>query len=207
MALPTPESGFLISVTGQIETADFPDFDNIYCKYCFVYGPDWELISGTEEGISQVSRKSQDERQIFIINFPIETCFKSTNPYGWPRIVLSVYGMDSFGNDVVRGYGMAHLPITAGKCSKCIATFAPASSSLLQQMTSWLTGRRPEYIDPRVLAFGDGREVTRVTSQGKVWISFNLLMKDMRKYGFDNTPKEEIVTDLSSYLSKPRNDG
>lgn len=45
MALPSPESGFLISVTGQIEKADFPDFDNIYCKYCFVYGPDWELIS------------------------------------------------------------------------------------------------------------------------------------------------------------------
>lgn len=45
MALSTPESGFLISVIGQIERADFPDFDNIYCKYCFVYGPDWELVS------------------------------------------------------------------------------------------------------------------------------------------------------------------
>lgn len=45
VALSPPESGFLISVTGQIEKAEFPDFDNIYCKYCFVYGPDWELIS------------------------------------------------------------------------------------------------------------------------------------------------------------------
>jgi hypothetical protein len=47
MTLYAPEnaSGFLISITGQIEKAEFPDFDNIYCKYCFVYGPDWEVMS------------------------------------------------------------------------------------------------------------------------------------------------------------------
>lgn len=39
-----------------------------------------------------------------------------------------------------------------------MSTFVPASSSMLQQMTSWFTGRRPEYLDSRVLAFGDGRE-------------------------------------------------
>lgn len=36
--------------------------------------------------------------------------------------------------------------------------FVPESSSVLQKITSWLTGRRPEYIDPRVLAQGEGRE-------------------------------------------------
>jgi len=29
-------------------------------------------------------------------------------------------------------------------------------------------GRRPEFVDPRVVANGEGRDVTRVTSQGKV---------------------------------------
>ncbi|XKL62909.1 hypothetical protein PGB90_002742 [Kerria lacca] len=196
MSLSPPENGFLITVIGQIEMADFPDFDNIYCKYCFVYGSDWELISGIEEGISQVSRKSQDNRKIFILNFPLEICFKSTNPYGWPRIVLSIYGLDSFGNDVIRGYGMYHLPVISGKCTKIISTFVPASSSLLQQMTSWLTGRKPEYIDSRVLAYGDGREVTRVISQGKVWIMFNVMIKDMRKFGFDNIQRNEIPTNV-----------
>lgn len=36
--------------------------------------------------------------------------------------------------------------------------FVPESTSLLQKMTAWLTGRRPEYVDPRVLAQGEGRE-------------------------------------------------
>lgn len=36
--------------------------------------------------------------------------------------------------------------------------FVPESTSLLQKLTCWLTGRRPEYIDARVLAQGEGRE-------------------------------------------------
>ena len=36
--------------------------------------------------------------------------------------------------------------------------FVPESSSVLQQFTSWILGRRPEYIDPRVVSQGEGRE-------------------------------------------------
>jgi len=36
---------FMISVVGQIESAEFHEFDDIYCKYCFVYGPDWVVTS------------------------------------------------------------------------------------------------------------------------------------------------------------------
>jgi B9 domain-containing protein 1 len=36
---------FMLSVAGQIESAEFHEFDDIYCKYCFVYGPDWVVTS------------------------------------------------------------------------------------------------------------------------------------------------------------------
>lgn len=36
--------------------------------------------------------------------------------------------------------------------------FVPESASLLQKLSCWLTGRRPEFVDPRVLAQGEGRE-------------------------------------------------
>ena len=32
-----------------------------------------------------------------------------------PQLVVSVYGYDVFGNDVPRGYGVIHLPITPGR--------------------------------------------------------------------------------------------
>jgi len=187
-------SGFLLSVVGQIETADFPEFDNIYCKYCFMYGPDWTITSGVEEGISQVAKRSENDYRLFVWNFPVEVSFKGTNPYGWPQLILSVYGIDVFGNDVVRGYGVCHVPISAGKWNKKIAMFVPESSSLLQRITSWLTGRRPEYIDPRVLAQGEGREVTRVRSQGQVNVSFSVMTKDFMSYGLDNSQHSAIIT-------------
>lgn len=38
--------------------------------------------------------------------------------------------------------------------------FVPESSSQLQKLTAWILGRRPEYVDVRVLAQGEGREGT-----------------------------------------------
>ena len=39
-------------------------------------------FQGLEEGITQTSKKSEDDRQLFVVNFPLEVTFKSTNPYG-----------------------------------------------------------------------------------------------------------------------------
>ena len=47
---------FLVSVTGQIVSGDFPPgMDDLYCKHCFVAGQDWAVTAGQEEGISQVN--------------------------------------------------------------------------------------------------------------------------------------------------------
>ncbi|XP_049557964.1 B9 domain-containing protein 1 isoform X1 [Orcinus orca] len=168
----------------------FPEYDDLYCKYCFVYGQDWAPTAGLEEGISQITSKSQDARRALVWNFPIDVTFKSTNPYGWPQIVLSVYGPDMFGNDVVRGYGAVHVPFSPGRHKKTIPMFVPESVSKLQKFTSWFMGRRPEYTDPKVVAQGEGREVTRVRSQGFVTLLFNVVTKDMRKLGYDTGPPD-----------------
>ncbi|XP_070250309.1 B9 domain-containing protein 1 isoform X1 [Myotis yumanensis] len=75
-------SVFLLMVSGQVESAQFPEYDDLYCKYCFVYGHDWAPTAGLEEGISQITSKSQDVRQALVWNFPIDVTFKSTNPFG-----------------------------------------------------------------------------------------------------------------------------
>ncbi|KAM9467128.1 B9 domain-containing protein 1 isoform 2-T2 [Salvelinus alpinus] len=129
-----------------------------------------------------------------IWNFPLEITFKSTNPLGWPQIVVSVYGPDTFGNDVVRGYGATHIPFTPGQHTRTIPMFVPESTSRLQKFTSWLLGRRPEFTDPKVVAQGEGREVTRVRSQGFVSLSFHIVTKDMKRLGYDTTPSETAHT-------------
>ncbi|KAG7505583.1 hypothetical protein JOB18_035250 [Solea senegalensis] len=192
MATSNP-SVFLLTVNGQIEGANFPEYDNLYCKYCFVYGHDWAPTSGLEEGITQITCKGQSSHKL-IWNFPLETTFKSTNPFGWPQLVVSVYGPDVFGNDVVRGYGATHIPFTSGQHKRTIPMFVPEPTWRLQKFTSWLLGRRPEYTDPKVVAQGEGREVTRVHSQGFVTISFHILTKDMKKLGYDTGASSPVNT-------------
>ncbi|CAG2169927.1 unnamed protein product [Oppiella nova] len=124
-------SVFCVSVSGQIESAQFLGFDNIYCKYCYKYGNDWSVASGLEDGVSQITRISEDN-QLF----------------------------------------------------KRVPMFVPQSSSLIQRWTSWFSGRKPEFIDPKVVAQSEGREVIRVSSNGYVNVVFNVVLKDFQKYGF-----------------------
>ena len=52
-----------------------------------------------------------------------------------PQIVISCYGPDVFGNDVVRGYGAVHIPMTPGKHQLTVPMFVPISASKLQKLT------------------------------------------------------------------------
>ena len=94
-----------------------------------------------------------------------------------PQLVLSCYGQDSFGNDVIRGYGVTHLPMSPGKHEIRIPLFVPESTSKMQKFLAWIQGRRPEYVDPRVLAHGEGRE-------GNCNSRYSLLLKNLHFISF-----------------------
>lgn len=49
-------SFFTLVVSGQIQAASLPEYDNLYCKYAFEAGPDFVLLEGVEEGISQFAK-------------------------------------------------------------------------------------------------------------------------------------------------------
>jgi B9 domain-containing protein 1 len=53
--------------------------------------------------------------RLLVWNFPLEVTFKSTNAFGWPQLVVSVYGVDAMGRDVIQGYGSIHLPTCVGR--------------------------------------------------------------------------------------------
>lgn len=178
-------SVFLVMISGQIESGTFPGLEELYCKCSFVYGQDWVITSGSEEGLSQVTAKGNDNRELFVWNFPLDITFKSTSPFGWPQLVISCYGPDVFGTDVVRGYGAVRVPVTPGCHTRQVNMFVPESSSTLQKFSSWFFGRRPEFVDPKLVAQGEGREVTRVRSQGKIRVRFNIVSRDMKKLGYD----------------------
>ncbi|RLN94241.1 hypothetical protein BBJ28_00007768 [Nothophytophthora sp. Chile5] len=176
MPVAQPAAGFQVICSGQVESVHYPGVSNVYCRYTITYG-------GAENGLSQIAYQSNQEDAI-LLNFPIDVSFKTTNPFGWPRLVLSFYGLDAFGRDVVRGYGSVAFPVTPGCAVREVPLFRPLSSSKMQQFVAWLTGSPPEYFDSKFVAQSDSREVTRVTSAGKARVVLNVATHGMKQHGY-----------------------
>jgi hypothetical protein len=84
--------------------------------------------------------------------------FRSTNIFGWPQIVIGIYGLTMFGSDVIRGYGCCYLPTTPGRHIRYIHLYTPMSSSLCQRITAWIMNNPPEFFDSKFISQGKGRE-------------------------------------------------
>jgi B9 domain-containing protein 1 len=128
--------------------------------------------------VLQVSSASDSSDDNFVWNFPIDITFKSSNPFGWPQIVIAVqihphaqygffllftacvhqvYGHDAFGRDVIQGYCSAHVPTTPGRHRLTLPCYSPKPMSKVQSFFSWLQGVPTEYIDASRPAKGTGR--------------------------------------------------
>lgn len=197
---------FSVHFVGSLEYGYFESYQNVYIKYSIISGQDWILSSGSDLGITQISRYRLDydkarAKRRFVFNQPIDISYKSYNFHGWPQIVLSVYCFDSFGNDQIIGYGVCHLPITnqgnrqnftsqanssvnatngnRNTLRKIVYIHAPQSSSFLKLLSSWITGRKPELINPELIARPDCRSVLHMSVVGSVELKIDLMTKDV----------------------------
>jgi len=174
----TSRSGFCVTLTGRLESAYFPFVrEYLYCRYSYTYGSDWDISHGVNSGITQIAQSTGADKYV-VWNFPIEISFQSWNIYGWPRLVVSVYGLDYFGRDIVRGYGSILCPTTAGLHEISITAFTPMESSMWRRLTNWLTGTHPEFYHSNFVAQGNGRALTLVRANGVVNVVLNVMMTD-----------------------------
>mmetsp|Transcript_6470 Transcript_6470/g.19041 ORF Transcript_6470/g.19041 Transcript_6470/m.19041 type:complete len:197 (+) Transcript_6470:243-833(+) len=180
------DTAFFVVVNGQVEAGEFP-YDDLYVRYAFSFGPDWSVVDGIETGLSQIARKIQGCDNSVVWNFPVDISFKSTNAHGWPRMCVSVYGVDPLGRDVVRGYGSVLVPPFAGEYDRFIHTYTPVPSSPWQRFVSLFTGSYAEFYDSNFVGQGINREVTRVESKGVVKVKFSVMSRGMEALGYATT--------------------
>lgn len=192
-----PTTCFRMVLNGEIESAEMGSGGHgpLMCIFSMQHGPDWTLISGVADGITQLacasvsasssvtSWRSGSTAEV-VWSFPIGVVYKSTSPFGWPRIVLTVYGTDLCNRRVVKGYGSVHVPCQPGRHTRTIRLYCPLSSSPLTRLLGALFGNPAQLVDPRILAGTDGREVIRVQSGGKVRVHFDVMLKDTSAFNY-----------------------
>ena len=183
-------NSFFVLINGEIECVHAVGASAVYCKYDFVFGPDWEIVktSGEQttlrEAVSQLSSRSPGPDSAFSFNFPIDVLFRSTNPAGWPQLVVSAAELDRIGRDRVIGYGRTFLPAASGRFDRVVELFRPVPSSPVQWLISLVSARRVEFVDPRFVARPEGREATRVEEGGTMTVKLNVVVRNMEHFGY-----------------------
>ena len=179
-------SYFSVSFGGEIESVSHTDSsDGLFLQYQLVTGSDWELVRGEHSGVTQTSAAalnwSFDGAATF--NHPLSAQFRSTNIAGWPRIVVTLYGLDACRRRVVKGYGSVSLPTIPGSHVKEICLFKPQASSVWRSFMGWVNGRPPVLTDPASIALGEGREALKVISlEAVVKMNLHVMWKDYKSF-------------------------
>ncbi len=174
---------FHVSISGEIQSAQgLSSSSNLFSEFQFVAGQDWQLTRGEISGCTQSSSSSLAHPVVF--NFPISTSFKTSNPSGWPRLVVTIY--EKRGNTKsVLGYGSVLVPPHPGRHIRDVLLSAPESSSLLSQFFGWVSGRPAQLITGNFMAQSEGRDVLRMQSlEGKIRVNFNVSLKDHKIFDF-----------------------
>lgn len=189
---------FRMAVTGAIESARMGAGRGggpLMCTFAVTNGADWSLVSGAPHGVTQLAYSCAagvaspaalvggGVREV-VWNFPIGLVFKSTSPFGWPRLVVTVLGTDMCNRRVPRGYGSVHLPCQPGHHERTIRLYRPVSSSPFTRILGALFGNPAQLVDPRHAAEAEGREMIRVQSGGKVRVLFDVLLTDTEAFGY-----------------------
>ncbi|KAB0793532.1 hypothetical protein PPYR_13152 [Photinus pyralis] len=171
---------FLLMICGQIEYVEtFTSAGTTWhCKYEFVSGTDWKIVGGLQSGVSQIVNVSSNDNKV-ILNLPIEVVYKSTNPHGWPQIVLSVYKGTN-----LQGYGRAYAPLQAGVHKLKVSTSAPLPSSLLGKVAT-LFGYQPELLQPAMLATTAGNNLIQMVSSGEASMALNVTFHGLQGLEYD----------------------
>ena len=180
------EEGFILNVQVMIELGEFFDGDIINCKYDIEFGQDWELLNGLKTNQSQQACRTEGKDNFFIWNMPFEVCLRSTNPSGWPQLVVSCYGPDWFGREVLKAYGVCYFPTTKGSHERTLHMFSIKSSSGFIEAIGIFLGQKAEILNaPNVLSTGEGREVIRAQSEGIVKAKFNINITNIEYFGYN----------------------
>ncbi|KAF5306858.1 hypothetical protein FQA39_LY00088 [Lamprigera yunnana] len=175
----------MLMVCGQIEYIDIVTSvgSSWHCKYEFVSGTDWKIANGLHAGLSQIVNVVTNHNKV-TLNLPIDVVFKSTNPFGWPQLVLSVYN-----GITLQGYGRAHIPLQAGLHKIKMALLTPIPSSLLGKIGA-LFGYQPELLQPSMLATAAGNHLIQMVSNGEVSVSVNVSFHGLQNLEYDNSSRK-----------------
>eukprot|EP00760_Papus_ankaliazontas_P034154 PhM_4_TR7013/c0_g2_i1/m.23074/K16745/B9D2; B9 domain-containing protein 2 len=99
-----------VFIIGSLDHATGFGESNLVISFEVTSGSLWERLSGTVAGQTSVAAKSS-RGKTHTFAHPLDIHFMTQCIQGWPKIVLRVWQIDSYGRKDFVGYGVAHIPL------------------------------------------------------------------------------------------------
>ena len=179
---------FRLFISGSIEYGNFTGEEPIKINYEFVSGEKWAKEDGLINGSTQYSCKGEGIYNYYSYGLNFEISYRSTDPFGWPQLVLNCFTVDANGNEIIKGYGCVHVPTSTGRHKRKIHIFRPTQNTdfLGKFFGNNLSGsedKNDDKTDPKVISSGQEREISRANCEGFINVMFQVVFRDVDKFG------------------------
>ncbi|AYU81569.1 b9 domain-containing protein 1 [Leishmania donovani] len=225
-ALPIRQGkGFQVMVHGVLEGAECVEVGSMFARTQLFFGPDWAFLesnsgygedaaaddddlveptySNNAEVVTQLSDCAKGPVPYFSFTAPFEFALTSTNPFGWPQLVITLHtvegaggstGKGAEGNDTqllgsgesIIGYGRCFIPMKSGYHTRKVPMMQLESTTSKQQLISFLTREKPVLRDLSFLCTGDDQVMLHARPlDGYVKLNFSVMINGMESSGFE----------------------
>ncbi|KAG5470837.1 hypothetical protein CUR178_02141 [Leishmania enriettii] len=217
--------GFQVLVHGVLEGAECVEAESMFARTQLFFGPDWSFLdscgdcggdtatddddlvvptySNNAEVVTQLSDCAKGPIPYFSFTAPFEFALASTNPFGWPQLVITFHTLEGGGsgsekgadaNDAqllgsgesIIGYGRCFIPMKSGYHTKHVPMMQLENATPRQQLISFLTREKPVLRDLSFLCTGDDQVMLHARPlDGYVKLSFSVVINGMESSGFE----------------------
>jgi B9 protein. len=175
-----PEVHFL----GEIKSGCGFSGYSLTCKWFVDWGTTtWSLLEGSQEGQTQFATTNSSppdntSSSTFVWNHPIDLHFTTANMKGWPRIILQVWNLDSYGNASILGYGFTFFPATPGIQEVEVNCWRP-KGTLSEEVNHFFLGSSIRLTQERIIVDDawEKRQNLVTILTGKVKIQISCIMR------------------------------
>lgn len=145
----------------------------ISCKWYIEWGKSWSLLEGEDSSQTQYTASN-------VWNHPIDVHFASTSMLEWPRIIVQVWTLDSYGRSMLSGYGFTHLPTNPGEHELTINCWKPTNGTIREKLEEFFLGKTPSRLLDEAVIFGqasENRSLLTTVSSGKVKLNMTVVLR------------------------------
>jgi B9 domain-containing protein 2 len=184
-----------VHILGQILGASGFAEDKLFCKYKIIYDhKSMRLTDGDPEDQTQLSSASAIG-QSHSFGHPVDLHFACTGLEGWPKIMVEVWSHDSFGRNVLAGYGCCYVPTSPGMHHVDCVTWLP-SGSMWDRLKATFLGTSPSLNHPEIVYSDTDRLELNTHTSGTIHLDLQILLLDFKHHGVEFVSETNKHADL-----------